>query len=216
MKLYYYVIVIVCIMMTVVILFLNVYDTFKSNNINTGKLYGTKDFSWYEYNVSYVYLSDKPVIAEHYRYEWQNESYGGQILPHFKASFTQICSDGNNFTHIDEIFWRPDGIEVMVVLSQDIENGSLIKNVTDNSITSTYQKFIPNLPQNSNIQTKGAEVAVINSSVYYCDRYYLPSHTDNGKLIIDDITYWFNASIPVPVKIYYACDNTTYVLIGWG
>ena len=193
------------------------YIDHKGVNIKTSTLYQTNNFSWYEYNISYIHSDTNPTIIERYRYEWQNKSHNGNILPHYMEMTIQISDKGVNHTFISDVYWNENS-NMMIHIKQEY----LIDNITVNTSSDSsmyaiqYQKYIPGLPSNSNIISKGVEYVKINNKTYEANKYFLPSHIENGEMIVDNISYWFTHNIPVPIKIYYANDNTTYELVGWG
>jgi hypothetical protein len=55
----------------------------------------------------------------------------------------------------------------------------------------------------------GSDSITVPKGTYDCAEYA-------GDFGGADSTYWAAAGIPVPVKVYTACDGTTYELIDWG
>ena len=186
---------------------------FIGKTINTSVLYHPDQFTWYEYKIIGKYSNNSRKVID--RYEWDHQIHNANNTPHQRITHIKYNDNGYNITQINDFYWDITGSNITDIQLRSYEN-NVLKNTTYNIDGSyPYVKEIIGLPYGFNIAPKGGEKIVVGNVSYDCKKYYLPPQNMNGAGSVPTM-FWFNNSVPVPIKIYLVNENMTLELVGWG
>jgi hypothetical protein len=185
---------------------------FIGKTVSESGLFHLDQFSWYNYDqIRY------PSSTVHIGFEFCNTTYNGSPAKLIRESYTYTNYSGYNISNINERYFDDTGATLLANSTLLLVNGTLIKsNYFNNSVPGEYHKSVLGHPLlNFAIAPRGVEDVTVGNKTYICKKYYLPSQITNGSGSFKEL-FWFNDSIPVPVKIYEIEQNVTFELIDWG
>ncbi len=187
---------------------------FIGKTINTSELYHTDRFSWYTYDQIDYWVSETnpPVVRVTTAYD--DVTYNGTPCLHIRDTYQSI--DPAVFIQINDYYYDADGKWVADRFQSFNEDGTPRANGTFNDRNSTYQKRVFLLPYGLPIAPRGSETITVANSTYVCDKYYLPDQNINNVGAGYRITFWFNDSIPLPMKVQPSRENAVFELVDWG
>lgn len=187
---------------------------FVGKTLNTSELYHTDRFSWYTYDqIDYwVNHTDPPILRITTVYG--SGSYNGTPCLRKTDTYRYINRTVDWPIQINYWYFDMDGKWIADEF-QAFENGTFRNNGTFGDHNYTYNKYVFALPYGYQIAPRGRETISVGNRTYVCDKYYLPNQNINGRGEMPK-TYWFNASIPVPVKVQPAQGDVVFELVDWG
>jgi hypothetical protein len=187
---------------------------FVGKTINTSELYHTDRFSWYTYDqIDYRSSKSSPYIVRMTTI-YDEQAYNGSLCLHKRDIYTSTGIP-MNFTRVNDFYFDDSGRWIADQF-RSYDNSTLIGNGTFNDYNYTYEKMVFLLPYGFHIAPQGTETITVGNTTYVCDKYYRPSQKANGNETLFHVTYWFNASIPVPVKVQPEQEGIVFELADWG
>jgi hypothetical protein len=186
---------------------------FVGKTFNTSELYHTDSFSWYTYDQ----IRDRDTNPQVTRmtFEYDNVTYNGTPCLHKRDTYCSAYNTEAGFIQVNDWYFDADGKWIADEFNVFFGNGTFRNNGTFNTCNETYQKYVFILPYSYQIAPKGSETITVGNRTYVCDKYYLPNQVINGQGKMPT-TYWFNASIPVPVKVQPVQGDVVFELVDWG
>jgi len=186
---------------------------FVGKTFNTSELYHTDQFSWYTYDQ----IRDPETNPQVTRmtFEYDNATYNGTPCLHKRDTYRTAYGTGLGFTQVYDRYFGADRKYIADEFNVFFENGTFRNNGTFNSRNETFEKWIFLLPYGYQIAPRGTETITVGNMTYVCDKYFMPNQNING-ICESPKTYWFNVSIPVPVKVQPAQGDVTFELVDWG
>jgi hypothetical protein len=183
--------------------------------VDASGLYDTGQFSWYTYDqlAYWVNQTDPPVVRM--TFEYGNATYNGTPCLHERSTYRTAYGTGDGFIQVNDCYFGADGKYIADGFNVFFANGTFRNNGTFHDRNDTYKKWVFLLPYGCQVAPRGTETIAVGDRTYVCDKYYLPNQNINGQCE-SPATFWFNASIPVPVKVQSATMNVAFELVDWG